>query len=143
MAIFSRGAERRFDGGDVTTVIGSEAYFQGALTVRGSLRVDGEVEGNILEAQTVVIGPSGRVRGDVCAEHVVVAGSVTGEVAASSQLELKVGGRLVGNIRTPKLTIDDGAIFEGRCAMAEAAPKDAEAALPRDSARSGASPVRT
>ncbi|MBI3298225.1 MAG: polymer-forming cytoskeletal protein [Elusimicrobia bacterium] len=130
MAIFSRGDERRFDGGDVTTVIGSEAYFQGALTVRGSLRVDGEVEGNILEAQTVIIGPKGRVRGDICAEHVVIAGSVSGEVAASSQLELKAGGRVVGDIRTPKLTIDDGAVFEGRCAMTEGAAKHSKAADP-------------
>ncbi|MDE2292217.1 MAG: polymer-forming cytoskeletal protein [Elusimicrobia bacterium] len=133
MALMSRGgAERRFDGGDVTTVIGAEAYFQGALTVRGSLRVDGEVEGNILEAQTVVVGATGRVRGDVSAEHVVVAGSINGEVVATAQLELKSGGRLVGNIRTPKLTIDEGAVFDGRCAMAEtpAAPERPADAVP-------------
>ncbi len=130
MALFSRGAERRFDGGDITTTVGHEATFQGVLNVRGSLRVDGEIEGNILEAQTVVIGPKGRVRGDISAEHVVVAGSVTGEISASAQLELKPGARVRGNIRTPKLTIDDGAVFEGRCAMAEGAAEDARAAEP-------------
>lgn len=128
MALFSRDAERRFDGGDVTTVVGVEAYFQGALTVRGSLRIDGEIEGNVLEAQTVVVGPKGRVRGDICAEHVIVAGSVAGEVVASGQLELKAGGRIQGNIHTPKLTIDDGAVFEGRCVMTDRAAEPARAA---------------
>jgi cytoskeletal protein CcmA (bactofilin family) len=128
MALFSRDAERRFDGGDVTTVVGVEAYFQGAMTVRGSLRIDGEVEGNVLEAQTVVVGPKGRVRGDISAEHVIVAGSVAGEVVASGQLELKAGGRIHGNIHTPKLTIDDGAVFEGRCVMADRAAEPARAA---------------
>lgn len=129
MALFSRDAERRFDGGDVTTVIGPEAYFQGALTVRGSLRIDGEVEGNVLEAHTVVVaGPKGRVRGDIRAEHVIVSGSVTGEVVATAQLELKAGGRIHGNIHTPKLTIDDGAVFEGRCEMGERAGEPVRAA---------------
>lgn len=128
MALFSRDAERRFDGGDVTTVVGVEAYFQGAMTVRGSLRIDGEIEGNVLEAQTVVVGPKGRVRGDISAEHVIVAGSVAGEVVASGQLELKAGGRIHGNIHTPKLTIDDGAVFEGRCVMADRAAEPARAA---------------
>lgn len=128
MGLFSRDAERRFDGGDVTTVVGVEAYFQGAMTVRGSLRIDGEIEGNVLEAQTVVVGPKGRVRGDISAEHVIVAGSVSGEVVASGQLELKAGGRIHGNIQTPKLTIDDGAVFEGRCVMTDHAAEPARAA---------------
>ncbi|MBI5596244.1 MAG: polymer-forming cytoskeletal protein [Elusimicrobia bacterium] len=130
MGLFSRNAERRFDGGDITTVVGAEAYFQGALTVRGSLRIDGEVEGNILEAQSVIVGPRGRVRGDICAELVIVSGNVNGDVSAAGQLELKAGGRLVGNIRAAKLTIDDGAVFEGRCVMSEAAAEPAKASEP-------------
>lgn len=131
MGLFSRNAERRFDGGDITTVVGAEAYFQGALTVRGSLRVDGEIEGNILEAQTVVVsGPRGRVHGDICAEFVVVSGTVNGDVTASGHLELKAGGRVIGNIRTSKLTIDDGAVFEGRCVMSDASAETAKSSEP-------------
>jgi cytoskeletal protein CcmA (bactofilin family) len=116
----------------VITVIGPEAYFHGVVTVRGSLRVDGEMEGNIHEAQTVVVGRNGRVKGDVCAEHVVVGGVIEGEVVASRQLEIISGGRVNGDIRTGKLLIEEGAVFEGHCAMgsgeAEPPPKPVRAA---------------
>ncbi|HBL18310.1 MAG TPA: hypothetical protein DD417_16545 [Elusimicrobia bacterium] len=117
MAIFPKSVARKFDGGDVVTIVGPEAYFNGSLTVRGSVRVEGEVEGNIHEAHTVIIGHGGRVKGDVCAEHVVVGGSVEGDIIAATQLELIAGGRIIGDIRTPKLLIEDGATFEGACLM--------------------------
>jgi cytoskeletal protein CcmA (bactofilin family) len=107
------------ESGDTVTVIGPEAYFQGAITVRSSLRIEGEVEGNISEAQTVVVGRKGRVRGDVCGESVIVAGSVRGDIAATNHLELKGGGRIEGDIRTPRLLIEEGSVFEGNCSMKE------------------------
>jgi cytoskeletal protein CcmA (bactofilin family) len=106
---------------EITTTIGPEAYFHGVVTVRGSLKVEGEVEGNIHEALTVVIGHNGRVRGDVCAEHVVVGGSIQGHIVASRQLEILSGGKVRGDIKTPKLLIEEGALFEGNCAMGEKA----------------------
>ncbi|MBI4424106.1 MAG: polymer-forming cytoskeletal protein [Elusimicrobia bacterium] len=105
---------------DVVTVVGAEAYFHGAMTVRGSIRIEGRVEGDVLEAQTVVIGGTGRVQGNVCAEVVVVGGQITGDIVASSGLEIKDGGRVSGNIRTTKLFIEQGAIFDGTCTMSEA-----------------------
>lgn len=116
MTLFNRG-EGTFDAADMETLVGPEAYFQGAMTVRGSIRVEGRVEGDILEAQTVVIGPSGRVRGNVCAEIVVIGGQVTGDVVAASGLEIKTTGRVSGNLRTPKLLIEEGAAFDGSCSM--------------------------
>ena len=108
-----------FDASDVMTVIGAEAYFHGTMTVRGSIRVEGKVEGDILEAQGVVIGSTGRVRGNVCADSVVVGGHVYGDIIAAAALEIKAGGRVAGNIRAPKLFIEDGASFEGSCSMSE------------------------
>lgn len=99
------------------TVVGPEAYFHGAMTVRGSIRVEGKVEGDVLEAQTVVIGATGRVTGNVCAEHVVVSGHVAGDIVAAATLEITGTGRVTGNIRTSKLLIQDGAFFDGSCAM--------------------------
>ncbi|MFH1724518.1 MAG: polymer-forming cytoskeletal protein [Elusimicrobiota bacterium] len=137
--MFSKSSDRKYDGGDVVTIIGPEAYFQGVLTVRGSLRIEGEVEGNIHEAHTVILGGKGRIKGDVCAERVVVGGHVVGDVVAKTQLELIAGGRITGDIRTPKLLIEEGAAFEGRCSMGgdvepeAVAEADAEqAAAPED-----------
>lgn len=120
--MFKKG-EGSFDSADMVTVVGPEAYFQGAMTVRGSVRVEGRVEGDILECQTVVIGPSGRIRGNVCAETVVVAGQVTGDIVAASGLEIRSSGRVAGNIRSPKLLIEDGAVFDGACSMSSEAGK--------------------
>lgn len=117
MALFSKSNPSKFDGGDVVTIVGPEAHFTGTMMVRGSLRVEGEIEGNINEAQTVIIGRGGSVQGDVRAERVIVGGSVVGDIFATVQLELIAGGRIVGTIRTQKLLIEEGAIFEGHCDM--------------------------
>ncbi len=117
MAIFSKQSPSKFDGGDVSTVVGPEAHFSGTMTPRGSLHVQGEIEGNINEAQEVIVGHGGCVQGDIRAQHVVVGGTVIGDIFASEHLKLKKGGRIVGTIRTKNLLIEEGAIFEGHCDM--------------------------
>lgn len=118
MGIFGKkGVVRKFQEGDVVTVVGPEAYFHGVLTVRGSLRVEGEVEGSIHEAQTVIVGAAGRVHGDITAASVVVGGSVQGDIVATERLEIIAGGKVTGNVRAPKIQIEDEAYFEGNCAM--------------------------
>jgi cytoskeletal protein CcmA (bactofilin family) len=116
VTLFKKG-EGSYDSADMETLVGPEAYFQGTMNVSGSIRVEGRVEGDINEAQTVVIGPTGRVRGNVCAEIVVVGGQVAGDVVASQGLEIKASGRVSGNLRTPKLLIEEGATFDGSCSM--------------------------
>ncbi|MDD5628225.1 MAG: polymer-forming cytoskeletal protein [Elusimicrobia bacterium] len=123
----------RFDGNESMTLIGEEAYVHGQLAAKGSLRVEGAVEGDITDAVSVEIGKKGRVKGNVAAETVSVAGELEGDVVASRTVEILAAARLTGNIRTPNLRIEDGAIFEGTCAMrAEAAP----AAAPAEAERS-------
>lgn len=117
MSIFGKEPARKYDGGDVVTIIGPEAYFHGVVTVRGSLRVEGQVEGNIQQAEMVVVGRNGRVQGDVSAEEVIVGGSIVGEVVAVRKLEIRSGGKVCGNIRTAKLLIEEGAVFEGNSVM--------------------------
>jgi len=125
MEILSKKGSSR--DGDMATTIGAEAYFHGVITVRGSLYVEGQVEGDINEAQTVVVGRNGCVKGNLCADHVVVSGAVEGDVSQAQELEIKTGGRVTGNIHTKKLVIEEGAVFEGSCSMREnAEPADAQ-----------------
>ena len=111
----------RFDGNESMTLIGEEAYVHGQLAAKGSLRVEGSVEGDITDAVSVEIGKKGRVKGNVAAETVCVAGELEGDVVASRTVEILAQARLHGNIRTPNLRVEDGAFFEGTCAMRSAA----------------------
>lgn len=128
--------------GEMSTTIGAEAYFHGVITVRGSLYIEGQVEGDIHEAQMVVIGRNGCVKGDVCAQHVVVSGTIEGDVNAAQEFELKSGGRVTGDVHTKKLHIEEGAVFEGNCSMRDGAaePQDRQEAEPAKKRKGGSAP---
>ncbi len=106
-------------GGETLTLIGPETSFHGVLTVKGSLRVEGMVEGDITDASSVQIGKGGRVKGNIASEVLSIAGQIEGDVVASRNIELLAGGRMTGRIRTPKLRIEEGSFFEGQCSMGE------------------------
>ncbi len=107
----------RGDAREGMTLISEDAFFHGSLVVKGSLRVEGAFEGDISDAVDVEVGAKGRVIGNVAAESVVVAGEIVGDVVASRSLEVLPTGRVTGDIRTPKLKIDEGAFFDGSCSM--------------------------
>ncbi|MBI5622711.1 MAG: polymer-forming cytoskeletal protein [Elusimicrobia bacterium] len=102
---------------DSFTVIGGEARFHGVLSVKGAVRVEGCVEGDITDATTVEIGQGGKVKGNIAAESLSVAGEVVGDITASKNVELLKESRVHGKLKTPRLRIDDGAVFNGQCAM--------------------------
>lgn len=113
-------AKDRPDGREAVTLIGEEAYFHGVLAAKGSLRVEGVVEGDITDAVSVEVGKKGRIKGNVAAESLSIAGAVEGDVVATRTVEILAQARLTGNVRTPRIKIEDGAIFEGTCAMTSA-----------------------
>lgn len=116
MSLFD-GRKDRVDSRETMTLVGEEAYFNGLLAVKGSLRVEGIVEGDVTDAVTVEIGKKGRVKGNIAAESVSVAGIVEGDIIASRNLELLAHGSIRGDIRSPSLRIEEGAIFDGACSM--------------------------
>lgn len=107
----------RGDAREGMTLISEDAFFHGSLVAKGSLRVEGGFEGDVSDAVDVEVGAKGRVIGNVAAETIVIAGEVVGDVVASRSVELLASGRLTGDVRTPKLKIDEGAFFDGSCAM--------------------------
>ncbi|MBI5241778.1 MAG: polymer-forming cytoskeletal protein [Elusimicrobia bacterium] len=108
---------KKLDAGESMTLIGEEAYVHGQLSAKGSLRVEGSVEGDITDAVSVEIGKKGRVRGNVAAESISIAGELEGDVVAARHVEILAQARLHGNIRTPNLRVEEGALFEGNCSM--------------------------
>jgi cytoskeletal protein CcmA (bactofilin family) len=85
--------------------------------------VEGVFEGDISDAVEVEVGVRGRILGNIAAESVSVAGEVVGNVVASRSIELQSTARLSGDMRTPKLRIDEGAAFDGACSMGEGSEK--------------------
>ena len=98
------------------TIIGNESTVTGELNIKGTLRVDGIIEGDIF-ADWVIVGETGRVHGNVKARGMVVGGRVEGNIDASEIVELKGKGEVNGEICTAKLTMSEGALFDGHSTM--------------------------
>ena len=98
------------------TVIGADSTITGELEIQGTVRVDGAVEGDI-RADWVIIGETGRIRGNVQARMLVVGGRIDGNIDASEIVELKDKAQIFGEICTAKLTVSEGALFDGQSSM--------------------------
>ena len=105
---------------DLQAHLGRGSRIEGSLTFQGSVRIDGQVEGQIEAKDTVIIGDSASVVAQITAATIIIKGNVTGDLSASKRVELRTPGRLLGNIVTPSLVIQDGVVFEGHCSMAGA-----------------------
>lgn len=94
--------------------IGKGVKINGQIYSREDLFVDGEVEGTIeLLEHKLTIGPSGKVQATVKAREVVILGSVQGNVESADKLEIRKDARLVGDLKTARIIIEDGAYFKG------------------------------
>jgi cytoskeletal protein CcmA (bactofilin family) len=117
------GGKPRGDTREGMTLISEDAFFHGTLAAKGSLRVEGVFEGDISDAVGVEVGARGRVLGNIAAETVTIAGEVVGNIVAAASVELLSTARHSGDVRTPKLRIDEGAFFDGTCAMGDGSDK--------------------
>jgi cytoskeletal protein CcmA (bactofilin family) len=97
--------------------LGSGAKVVGSLHFKGPAEVDGYIEGEIISESRLVIGETAIVKAKIRGVEVIVKGQVQGDIIASKQLSLRRPSKVVGNIQAGSLSIEDGAIFEGSCAM--------------------------
>jgi cytoskeletal protein CcmA (bactofilin family) len=99
-------------GGSAT--VGKAVKIVGQIFTKEDLYVDGEVEGTVEAMEhKLTIGPNGQVKATVRAREVVVLGSITGNVEATDKLEIRKDAKLVGDIKTARIIIEDGAYFKG------------------------------
>ena len=106
-----------YEVGMVATVFGKDTEFHGDLTFGKSLQINGSFEGEISKGEFLVIGEDAVVKANITVKTAIIKGTVHGNVEAADRLEIHEGGRLFGNIRTAKLKIADGVVFEGKCEM--------------------------
>ncbi|ADL13818.1 protein of unknown function DUF583 [Acetohalobium arabaticum DSM 5501] len=102
------------DASNMETVIGENTELEGTLTIEGSLRIDGVINGKLKAKGDVVVGKSGTLEADIEARNVTIAGDVTGNVMTENKLVITSTGKLIGDIKIANLIIEDGAVFKGK-----------------------------
>lgn len=101
----------------ISSILGNDCKFTGDADAKGTIRVDGEFDGKISSADSVIVGKGGIVKGEIHAAHTVVSGTVEGNIFAKKKVELESGSRLIGDVESMSLVIEDGVFFEGRSKM--------------------------
>ena len=122
----------------INTIIGNNAKIEGVISTQDSTRVDGILEGKILSESSVIVGESGMVTGDILAVEILVAGTVHGNLTAKEKIELTSTGRVLGDMITKTLVIDEGASFKGNCTMEMVEEKASPQISPQKEPENGA-----
>jgi cytoskeletal protein CcmA (bactofilin family) len=118
MGLFGFGDSRPM--GRVDTIIGEEASLRGSYNSKHSIRVDGEIYGNVTSEDGVIVGNKGMIRGNLTGKSILISGKVKGNIRASQRLEIQSSAEVEGDISAPVIVIEDGATFDGNCQMEEA-----------------------
>ena len=102
---------------EINAFLGMETAFEGKLTFKGAVRVDGNFTGEIFTEGTLIVGESAVIKSDIHVSHIIVSGEIRGNIIADSRIEIRAPGKVFGNIQAPAVVIDEGVIFEGNCKM--------------------------
>lgn len=95
-------------------VIGKSVMIKGQIFSREDLTIDGEIDGSVeLHEHRLTVGPNGKLQAGVKAREVVVLGTIHGNVDASDKIDIRKDAKLVGDIKTARIVIEDGAYFKG------------------------------
>jgi cytoskeletal protein CcmA (bactofilin family) len=117
----SESMARDIKEGRLSGFVGNGTVLTGETTFQAMLRVDGHLTGRVSsDVGTLVIGGTGRVDANILVAAAVINGTVNGDIIAQDRVELGRSARVVGNIQSPRLMIEDGAVFEGSCTMVKA-----------------------
>ncbi len=117
------GAQRHEE---ANSIIGHNSQFQGRFAVKGAIRIDGKFEGDSLIVDKVFIGPKGKVKTNVKASSVVVEGVLIGNIQATNRVLLLPSSRILGDIQTPELIIQNGTILRGNCTISHRTDTDSK-----------------
>lgn len=96
--------------------IGNNSHFQGDIDTKGTLRIDGTMDGNV-NADWVILGEKAFLKGNIAARGIIVGGKVEGDLKAKEVVEMKSRGTVSGDIMTNKLSIVEGGVFNGKAVM--------------------------
>ena len=102
---------------EINAFLGRDTEFVGKFSFTGAVRVDGNISGEIFSSGTLIVGESAVINSQIHVADIIISGEVHGDIVAERKIEINVPGKLFGNIKTPKLVLEEGVIFEGNCKM--------------------------
>ncbi|MCS6952482.1 MAG: polymer-forming cytoskeletal protein [Bryobacterales bacterium] len=124
-----------------TALIGKSVVVKGQIFSREDLYVDGEVEGTLeLQDNRLTVGPNGTVKANIKAKEAVIIGTVHGNIEAAEKLDIRKDAKLVGDVKTARIVIEDGAYFKGSIDITRGEPAKPAAVRPQPTAAAGAAP---
>lgn len=110
----------------MNSTIGEGSSFEGKFYISGSLKIDGKFEGEIKTDEELVVGEKGKVKTDIYAKSVVVAGTVIGNIQADYEVRLLETAKVLGDITAPSISIQRGVVTHGLVTITGNAKKDAK-----------------
>ncbi len=103
----------------ITSMLGPGSDLQGDFTAEGSARIDGNVNGNVKISGMLILGSSGKISGNVEAVSCLIGGEIQGNVVSPEKAELTATAKVLGDVTTRVIVIDEHAVFQGRCNMTQ------------------------
>ncbi len=107
---------------EIEAFLGKGSSFKGNLNFEGSIRIDGDFDGEIAGTGTLVIGEGAQIKADIDVGSLYVSGDVIGTIDVKEKIKIFSTGRLFGNIKTSSIAIEEGGIFEGYSRMVSESP---------------------
>lgn len=105
------------DSNQINGLIDRGCSVEGKLAFDGTVQVNGDFTGEILSDGTLIVGPEAKISAKVQIDTIIVEGNVEGTIEAKQRVELRKGATLVGDIVSPALVVEEGAVFQGRSQM--------------------------
>jgi cytoskeletal protein CcmA (bactofilin family) len=105
--------------GGLTAFIDQGSEFEGKLSFKDTVRIDGTFRGEISSENTLVVGETGEIEATIHSQTVVISGSVVGDIFADKQIMLHKSARVQGDLHTPSVVIEEGALFNGTLDMSK------------------------
>ena len=118
MALFSKKDKVSLDMQSISTLISEGSIFDGNLKAPSFARIDGQITGDVMVDEGLIIGEKGSIQGNIITKEMVVYGTVNGNLQVNS-LEIKASGKITGEIRTQTLEVENGAVYNGSLSMTQ------------------------
>jgi cytoskeletal protein CcmA (bactofilin family) len=113
--------EKKKEVEEVRAFMGKGTEFIGKLIFNGAVRIDGDFQGEVYGQGSLVIGEGALVKANIAVNNVYIGGDVHGNIDVKEKINIHSTGKFYGDVRTPVFIMEEGAFFDGRSHMAEAA----------------------